>query len=151
MGDPMAGFWLLFGGIFAFVGTVIGVTFTAVGALQGPPVFVFVGPGALLVFGGIGYGALWHGIRSVRRLRALWRDGTVCEAEVQQVRRDGSIRVNRRSPLLVHYRYQYLGQSNQGSTHSWNEALRELSAGARIAVLVDPGDPSRSLAVLGEK
>ncbi len=151
MGDPMAAFWLLFGGIFAFVGTVIGVTFTAVGFVQGPSAFTMVGPILLLVFGGIGYGSLFHAVRSVRRLRALWRTGALCEAEVMQAARDSSIRVNRRSPLLVHYHYQHLGQSGEGRTHSWNEALRQLPAGARIAVLVDPADPAKSLAVLGEK
>jgi hypothetical protein len=148
--DAMITFGLLFGGIFGFVGTVIGVSFTVVG-LTGDPTFAIVGPLVWLVFGGIGYTVMGFAIRKVLRLRRLWQQGQVCEGSITQITRDRSIRVNGRSPLQVSYTWKDLMSNGEGSSHSWNMSLVELTPGARIAVLVSSELPGQSLPVLPEE
>lgn len=148
--DAMITFGLLFGGIFGFVGTVIGVSFTVVG-FTGDKTFLIVGPLVWLIFGGIGYTVMGFAIRKVLRLRRLWQQGQVCEGHVTQVRRDSSIRVNGRSPLQVSYTWKDLMANGEGSSHSWNMSLVDLTPGARIAVLVSSDQLGQSLAVLPEE
>ena len=142
---PEGGFWLLFGAIFAGVGTTIGGVFTAVGLSQDDLVFAGVGLGALLLFGGIGFASLAAGIRHVQRARRIWRDGDVKEARVVEVVRDRSVRVNGRSPLVVHYEYEVLGQRLRGKGQTWNDGWRQLPEDARVAVVVDRQDAALSV------
>ena len=145
--SPMITFGLLFGGIFGFVGTVIGVVFTAVG-ISGEQTFLLVGPLVWLVFGGIGYTSVGLAVRQVLRLRRLWQDGQLCEGAITEVARDRSIRVNGRSPLRVQYTWKDMAGSGEGTAHSWNPTLADLSPGAKIAVLIGQDDRTRTLAVL---
>lgn len=150
MGDvaPNAGFWLLFGGIFGGVGTVLGLVFTVVGAASGEWVFLTVGVVAGLLFGGFGWIAFGFGIREIRRTRRLWCDGGVARGTVVEAGVDRSLKVNGKSPAQIRYTYRVGGVEHTGQGQSWDPKLAQTQPGAVVAVLYDPDEPGRSVPYL---
>ena len=146
--DPGTSFNLLFGSIFGGVGVILGVVFTAVAIGTGDWIFGLVGPLIGLIFGGIGCTFLVLGIKRIKRLRAVYRDGEVATGRVQEVRRDWTIRVNGRSPLLIAYLFEAQGKRLQGTGHSWNEWHMDTARDTPIAVLYDRDDPTRNMPYL---
>ena len=146
--DPGASFNLLFGSIFGGVGGILGIVFTGVAIGTGDWIFGLVGPLIGLIFGGIGGTFLFLGIKRIKRLRALYRDGEVAEGRVHEVRRDWTIRANGRSPLVITYLFEVQGRRLQGTGHTWNEWHMDTARHTPIAVLYDRGDPTRNMPYL---
>lgn len=145
LADPSLLIWLLLGGIFSFVATIIGVVFGAVGAAQGDPVFIVIGGGVLLVFGGIGGAALRHAIKKLLRIRKIWRYGEPLRGEIVEAALDRSTRVNGRHPVSITYRYRTFSGEFSGSASSWNYELLRAPPGSSVTLLADPDDPSVSV------
>ncbi len=143
--DVQALFLLLFGGILGGVGTLVGGTFTLLGALAVLPVFLPIGLGIWLVMGGIGGLLARRGIRRLRAVRRVWEQGEVVTGQVLEAGWDRSVRVNRRSPVRVRYRYAVLGSPYEGVGHAWEDRLSQLPVGTEITLLVDPQEPQRSI------
>jgi len=142
---PNALFMLLFGGIFGFVGTVLGVVFGLIGAVGGQLVFLAIGAGALLLFGGVGFTVFGFGVRDVRRVRQLWRHGEQVTGELLGAQIDRTVRVNGRHPLRVEFRYRTYSGEFSGRGQSWDRHLAVVPRGTALTVLVDPNDPARAI------
>lgn len=98
----------------------------------------------------IGIAVALSGLRTFRRERRLWRDGTSADAEVTSVE-ETNVRVNRRQMWRVRYRFA----DASGSTHEgasgylgWDE-VRDLRSGDRGSVRYDPRRPGESIWVGG--
>ena len=146
--DPRATFQLLFGSIFGGVGGTLGIVFTGVGIGTGELVFGTLGPLFGLIFGGIGGTFFVLGVKRVRRMRAVYRDGAVATGRVRKISRDWSIKVNGRSPLLISYLFEVGDRRLQGASHSWDEWLIDTPQDAPVTVLYNPEDPSQNLLYL---
>jgi hypothetical protein len=63
---------------------------------------------------------------------------------VVDVSQNWRVRVNRRHPWIVRYRYQAGGADHQGED-SVMDLPAEVKAGEQVAVAYDPADPRRSV------
>ncbi len=145
---PKASFLLLFGTIFGSVGTLLGAVFAVVGFASELKLFVWVGLGALLLFGATGWGCVAVGIRQLLATRRVWRDGATARGEILESGWDRSVRVNGRSPVRLRYQYKDLHGTYQGQGRTWYLGALNLPRGSSVTLIVDPQDPTRSLLVL---
>jgi hypothetical protein len=149
-------------GIVGLVLTILGIVFVAVGSAFAlgalasagasvPPsatsalfgiagLFLLVGAGA----GGAGILLGARRVSIVRRLARLREHGQLTEATIVDVRQDYRVRVNRRYPWRVTYRYRVGSVEHEASDRVW-ERPASLVQGATVAVVYDRDDPSRSV------
>lgn len=118
------------------VGLVLGV-----GAGVGAGGVIFFVVGAAIETVGVGLG-LWR--RAELRARARLRDhGMVCEGLVLTVEQNLHVRVNRRHPWRVRYRYNAGGRDYEG-TESIMDLPATVKPGGRVAVAYDMANPQHS-------
>ena len=145
LSDPSLLVWLLLGAIFSLVATMVGVVFSAIGAATDDPVFLAIGLGVLVVFGGVGAASLRHAVKKIRQVRRIWRHGEPQRGELVEASIDRSTRVNGRSPVRVTYRYRTFRGEFSGAASCWNYELVRAPAGSFLTLLVDQEDPSQSV------
>jgi len=133
-------FELIFGGIFAGVGTFLAVVFTIIGIAAALWVFVLIGPLIFLVFGGIGFGVLFWGRWRSNRLIQVLAHGVAAEGVIDDVYIDNTIQVNGRSPWQVHYSFKSNDVWHNGSQHAWQRD-GALHPGIKVYVVYLPQDP----------
>lgn len=133
-------FELIFGSIFGGVGLVLGLVFIPVGLASGILVFLILGPLFLLVFGGIGFGALAWGQRRSKRLLQALEEGVSAPGRIEEIYVDESVQVNGRSPWKVRYAFEAGGVRYDGAQQMWNRDPA-LVPGTQVHVVYMPNDP----------
>lgn len=143
-------FWLLFGGIWLFVGVAFlsataGINLFADPAALNPdtPLWVFALAGlATSGFGGL---ILRRTLIAAARERRLMQSGIQLTATVTDIRRS-LVDVNRQTRWYVCYRYDHAGRALIGESYSMHgEAVADCKPGDRVAIKVDPRRPEQSL------
>lgn len=143
-------FWLLFGGLWAFVGAaflaaIVGVNLFADSEALNPdaPLWAFFAAGlAMSGFGGFVLRRTFVAAASERR---LMRGGMQLTATVTDVRRS-LVAVNRQPRWYLCYRYDYADRSLAGESDPMTgEAVADFRPGDRVAIKVDPRRPEDSL------
>jgi hypothetical protein len=137
-----AGIFALLGAIFTLVGLVLFVIFALVGIeiLIGLP-FVAVG----ILFLGVGLPIIVWRYGEVRRATDVLRLGEATLGQVVTVDQNYFVRINRRHPWVITYRFQAIGREYRGKTTSLNPAAAELQPGQAIYVLYLPDNPHKSV------
>jgi hypothetical protein len=145
------GFWLLFGGIFVFVGVaffaaVAGINLFADPAAlnaDAPPLWVFALAGlACCALGGF---VLRRTFVVSARARRLMAAGVPVPATVVDIRRS-RVEINHRSRWYVCYRYDYGGRTLTGESDNMpGEMVADYKPGERVTIKVDPQTPEQSL------
>ncbi len=135
----------LIGGIFALVGVGIACLFPVIGLFSGLWLFILIGGFMGLIFGGLGGGLLYYGLRQAYSKIRPYEHGLAVEGEILEIFRDPSIEVNGRNPWAVTYLYTVNGEPREGRTLTWKHAPKLLSAGDKVHVLYLPEDPDQSV------
>jgi hypothetical protein len=136
------------GAITGWVFCLLGIIFVAVGlplafTLREVPVGLpFAGLGLLFALVGIPLLA-WRFGRARQRL-ALLRQGTAIVGEIMQVRQNLYVRVNRRHPWNIHYRFLVQGRAYQGKVTTLNTQAANYRTGQGVNVIYAPGEPERN-------
>jgi hypothetical protein len=133
-------FELIFGSIFGGIGVLLGLVFIPIGIASAIPVFLILGPIFLLVFGGIGFGALYWGRRRSSRLITVLAEGLAAPGTIEDIDVDVSVQVNGRSPWKVQYAFEVNGVRFAGAQQMWNRDP-ELAPGTRVHVVYMPQAP----------
>jgi hypothetical protein len=143
-------FWLLFGGIWLFVGVAFLAATAGVNLFADPaainqdvPLWVFFAAGlAASAFGGF---ILRRTLVSSARERRLMQTGIQVPATVTDVRRS-LVEINRQTRWYVCYRYDYGGRVLTGESDAMpGEMVADFKPGDRVAIKVDPQKPEESL------
>jgi hypothetical protein len=143
-------FWLLFGGIWLFVGVAFLATTAGVNLFVDPavrnadtPLWVFALAG--LAASGFGGFILRRTLIAAARERRLMQSGIPLTAIVTDVRRS-RVEINRQSRWYVCYRYDHAGRTLTGESASMHgEAVADFKPGDRVRIKVDPRKPEESL------
>ncbi|GEM_PF-3316625 len=142
---PKVFFYLLFGALFAGLGTPISWLLLRVGRLTGPADMMYIAGLGLVIFGSVGLAFLASGVFTWRTHRTLWRHGKAVEATVQSVYRDTSIQMSGTTPVAIEYSYVCDGVGYAGTTQMYEGRPDDLDKGAVIWVLVHPTKRAVSL------
>ena len=143
-------FWLLFGGIWLFVGAAFLAATAGINLFADPaalnqdtPLWVFALAGlAACAFGGF---ILRRTLISAARERRLMQSGIQFTAVVTDIRRS-LIDINRQTRWYVCYRYDHAGRALTGESYSMHgEAAADFRPGDRVTIKVDPRQPEQSL------
>ena len=143
-------FWLLFGGIWLFVGAAFLAATAGINLFADPaalnadtPLWVFVLAGlAASSFGGF---ILRRTLIAAARERKLMQSGIQLSAIVTDVRRS-LVEINRQTRWYVCYRYDHAGRALTGESDSMHgEAVADFKPGDRVTIKVDPRRPEESL------
>jgi Co/Zn/Cd efflux system component len=145
-------FWLLFGGIWLFVGAAFIAATAGINLFADPaalnqdtPLWVFALAG--LVACGFGGFILRRTLAAAARERRLMQSGIQFTAVVTDIRRS-KIEINRQTRWYVCYRYDHAGRALTGESHSMHgEAVANFTPGDRVNIKVDPQKPEESLFV----
>ena len=145
-------FWLLFGGIWLFVGAAFLAATAGINLFANPaalnqdtPLWVFALAGvAASAFGGF---VLRRTLVASARERRLMRTGIEVAATVTDVKRS-LVNINRQTRWYICYRYDYGGRALTGGSDSMpGELVMGYKPGDRVGIKVDPHKPEDSLFV----
>jgi hypothetical protein len=145
-------FWLLFGGIWLFVGAAFLAATAGINLFANPaalnrdtPLWVFALAGlAASAFGGI---VLRRTLVASARERRLMRTDIEVAATVTDVKRS-LVNINRQTRWYICYRYDYSGRTLTGESDSMpGELVMGYKPGDRVGIKVDPHKPADSLFV----
>jgi Protein of unknown function (DUF3592) len=142
--DPAGRFLRRFGAIWAGVGFGIALPAAALAGILGTmaPLLgttiggVFGIAGSLL----LAYG-WWRRARAIR----VFRDGVEAEGEIVSVGVNTHVRMNRKHPWRIVYRFMAGGRPVEGVATSWAAERPEVAAGNQVIVLHDAKHPGRSV------
>ncbi len=142
-------FWLLFGGLWLFVGVAFlaataGVNLFADHAALNPdmPLWLFALAG--LAAGTFGAFILRRTLVTSARARRLLEAGITVPAIVTDVKRS-LVEINRQTRWYVCYRYEYEGLTLTGESDSMpGKMTMDFKPGDRVTIKIDPGKPSDS-------
>jgi hypothetical protein len=143
-------FWLLFGGIWLFVGAAFLAATAGINLFADPaalnedaPLWVFALAG--LATSGFGGFILRRALVAAARERRLMQSGIQLAATVTDIRRS-MVDINRQTRWYVCYRYDHAGRTLTGESHSMHgEAVADFKPGDRVSIKVDPQRPEQSL------
>jgi hypothetical protein len=143
-------FWLLFGGIWLFVGVAFLAATAGVNLFADPaainqdtPLWVFFAAGlAASAFGGF---ILRRTLVASARERRLMQTGVQVPATVTDVKRS-LVEINRQTRWYVCYRYDYGGRMLTGESGNMpGEMVADFKPGDRVSIKVDPQKAEESL------
>ena len=146
---PFALFKLLFGGIFGGIWLALGLASLVSVLLDLGVASALTG---MLLGGALGLagaGVFAWGMSDRSRLNQLWTAGQVAPGHIVWIREQRKIRINRRYPLEVEYRFESAGVQHTAKTLTLDPRARGLVPGVTVAIIHDPNDPSQSLVFLG--
>ena len=132
------------GAILFGVGLLQGLAFTMIGATTGMTAFVWVGPGIMILLGGLGASFLLHGRSKAGGVLKAFRDGRAVVGRIVDVHRDTSIKVNGRSPWAILYAFNAGGGEVEGKAQSWDVGAQAHKPGRAVHVLYVPNEPENS-------
>jgi hypothetical protein len=143
-------FWLMFGGIWLFVGAAFLFATAGINLFADPaalnadtPLWVFALAG--LAASGFGGFILRRTLIAAARERRLMQSGIQLTATVTDIRR-GLVEINRQTRWYVCYRYDHAGRTLTGESDSMHgEAVADFKPGDRVSIKVDPQRPEQSL------
>jgi Protein of unknown function (DUF3592) len=143
-------FWLLFGGIWLFVGVAFLAATAGINLFADPaalntetPLWVFALAG--LACSGFGGFIMRRTVVAMRRERRLKQTGVTVIATVTDVHRS-MIEINRQTRWVVCYRYDYAGRTLTGESSTMRGGeVADFKPGDRVTVKVDPQRPEDSL------
>ena len=143
-------FWLLFGGIWLFVGVAFLAATAGINLFADPaalntdtPLWVFALAG--LACSGFGGFILRYTVVAMRRERRLKQSGVTITATVTDVRR-GLIEINRQTRWVVCYRYDYAGSALTGESGTMRGGeVADFKPGDHVTIKIDPQRPEDSL------
>ena len=133
----------LLGLIFTLLGTILVLSLVwlfGVGLLIGLP---FMAVGVLLLAAGLPLLVWRYG--AIQRTMDVLRLGEATLGEVVSVDQNYLVRVNRRHPWVITYRFQTGGREYVSEFTSFSQAIAEVNAGQSIYVLYLPQNPEESL------
>ena len=132
------------GAILLSIGVLQGLAFTMIGATTGMTVFVWVGPGIMIMLGGLGAIFLLHGRKKAAGVLKAFRDGQAVVGRIVDVHRDTSIKINGRSPWAILYAFNAGGREVKGKAQSWDVGAQAHEQGRAVHVLYVPGEPENN-------
>lgn len=144
-------FWLLFGGIWLFVGAAFLAATAGINLFADPnalnedtPLWVFALAG--LAASAAGGAIIYFARAAAARDRRLMQFGIELTATVTDVRRS-LVDINRQTRWHVVYRYEYpKGRPLDGKSRALpGEAVQGFRPGDRVTIKVDPRQPEESL------
>lgn len=139
------GFNIAFGTVFGGIGTVVPVIVGAGMISSGQTLVGFLMPILfVLIFGGVGFGLLYSGLKRRNIARRVWTQGEPIDGVIAATGRSNYSQ-NGRSANRYHYNYSVNGKTFEGHWDSWS--WQNLKAGDPVAVLYDPEKPEDSLMV----
>jgi hypothetical protein len=133
----VAGILALLGFIFAATGA--GLILGIVTALIGIP---FFGVGAVLF--ALGVAILAGRYNEAQKFLAVLRYGDATRGQVTEVERNLTVRINHQHPWIIHYAFQWGGNSYQGRVSTLNSPGPQLQVGQAVCVLYLPENPARN-------
>lgn len=140
----------ILGAVFLLVGAVSGIAAAgaqaagapgAVGLGVGAFAATFLVTGAVLAAVGLALGK-WRATE-LRAREQLRSHGVTCEGVVIDIAQDFRVRVNRKHPWRVRYRYEVGGVQHEGADTSMDRPVG-LEAGDAVGLVYDAKDPGRS-------
>jgi hypothetical protein len=143
-------FWLLFGGLWLFVGVAFLAATAGVNLFADPdalnpdmPLWVFGLVG--LAAGAFGAFILRRTLVAFARARRLQEAGIAVPATVTDVKRS-LVEINRQTRWYVCYRYDYGGRTLTGESDNMpGEMVADFEPGDRVSIKVDPRKPEDSM------
>lgn len=85
----------------------------------------------------------WRYLHHRQELR-IWAQGEAVPGYITQVIQNRAVRINRRHPWLIHYRFSVLGQPYDGHASRWNIPQTPDPVGQPLYVLYLPDDPQQN-------
>jgi Co/Zn/Cd efflux system component len=143
-------FWLLFGGIWLFVGVAFLAATAGINLFADPAALNTDTPLWLFALAGLaccGFGAfiLRRSVVAMRRERRLRQAGIPVTAIVTDVRRS-LIEINRQTRWIVCFRYDFAGSALTGESGAMHGVeVADFKPGDRVTIKVDPQQPEDSL------
>ena len=132
-------------GIVALVLTLLGCAFVATGLilvfLNQPQPFIFLGIGVGVLLAGLALGAAR--MKAVKKKAALISQGRRCSGTIQSVEINYRVRVNRRHPSIITYKYRFEGKEYVGSDTVF-DFPPDRKPGSVVDILVSPDAPDSS-------
>lgn len=132
-------------GIFALIFGMLGAIFSLVGAgLTLAIVTAFVGIPFLLIGLAFLVAALAAGAwryHHARQVVSVLRSGESTRGQITDVQKDYSVRVNRKHPWVIRYRFQVNGQDYEGKVRTLNPVGANLQTGSMVSILYLPDAP----------
>ncbi|MCA9659051.1 MAG: hypothetical protein KC486_11960 [Myxococcales bacterium] len=132
------------GAILLGVGGLQGFIFTTIGATTGMGPFLWIGPGILLLLGGLGAFFVLAARRKAEGILRAFRDGRAVVGRIVDVYRDTSIKVNGRSPWGIVYSFSADGRTIEGKAQTWDVGAQGREAGRPVHVLYVAADPEQN-------
>ena len=143
-------FWLLFGGIWLFVGAAFLAATAGINLFADPatlnqdtPLWVFALAGlAACAFGGF---ILRRTLIAAARERRLMQSGISLTAVVTDIQRS-LIDINRQTRWYLCYRYDHAGRTLTGESDNMpGDMVSDFKPGDRVRIKIDPSKPEDSL------